>query len=81
MVSQSSARTTSFSVDVDSPHHRFVHQHHHHHHELNLESSDEFKICLPGLGFSSVVNKLQMICDRRFYYSVVDSIVNLGQFW
>ena len=35
----------------------------------------------PGLGFSSVVNKSQMICDCRFYYSVVDSRVNLGQFW
>ena len=29
-----------------------------------------------GLGFSSVVNKSQMICDRRFY----NSGVNLGQF-
>ena len=35
----------------------------------------------PWFGFSSVVNKSQMICDRRFYDSVVDSRVNLGQFW
>ena len=35
----------------------------------------------PGLGFSSVVNKSQMICDRRFYDSVVNSRVNFGQFW
>ena len=37
--------------------------------------------CTSGLGFSSVVNKSQMICDRRFYDSVVNSRVNLCQFW